>query len=244
MALAHANRVTTMGQLTASISHEIKQPIAATATNAQAGLLWLRAQPPNLEEVRQAFDRINKDMKRASEVTNRIHGLVKKAPPSMESLSINEAIDEVITLMRGEIVKHGICARTQFAEDVPVVAGDRVALQQVMLNLIMNAVEAMSAVANRPRELTVSTSSDDAGGVLVTVSDSGPGLGLAVDDFERLFEPFYTSKSGGMGMGLSICRSIVEAHGGWLRASANAPSGAVFQFVVPAVDAGRVTVCR
>lgn len=239
MALAHANRVTTMGQLTASISHEIKQPIAATATNAQAGLLWLRAQPPNLEEVRQTFERINTDMKRASEVMNRIYGLVKKAPPSMESLSINEAIGEVIALMRGEIVKHGICARTQFAQDAPVVKGDRVALQQVMLNLIMNAVEAMCAVANGPRELTVSTCRHDAGGVLVSVSDSGPGV--AVDYFERLFEPFYTSKSSGMGMGLSICRSIVEAHGGWLRASANVPCGAVFQFTVPAADTGRGT---
>lgn len=244
MALAHASRVMTMGQLTASISHEIKQPIAATATNAQAGLLWLRAEPPNWEEVRQAFDRINKDMKRASEVMNRIHGLVKKAPPAMEHVRINEAIGEVVALMRGEIAKHRVRVRMALASDVPVVEGDRVALQQLMLNLIMNAVEAMRGVDNGPREITISTSRHDAGSVLVSVSDSGPGVAAA--DVERLFEPFYTSKAGGMGMGLSICRSIVEAHGGRLWASANAPRGAVFQFTVPvaAADAAAAASTR
>jgi len=238
-ALAHANRVMTMGQLTASISHEIKQPIAATATNAQAGLLWLRAEPPNWEEVRQAFDRINKDMKRASEVMNRIHGLVKKGPPEREAVQINEAIGEVVALMRGEIAKQGVRVRTELASDVPVIEGDRVALQQLMLNLIMNAVEAMGAVDDGPREITIGTSRHDAGSVLVSVSDSGPGVAAA--DAERLFEPFYTSKAGGMGMGLSICQSIVEAHGGRLWASANVPRGAVFQFTLPVPEAAAAT---
>nr|WP_242538834.1 ATP-binding protein [Trinickia acidisoli] len=232
MALAHANRVMTMGQLMASISHEIKQPIAASTTNAQAGLLWLRAQPPNLEEVRQAFERITQDMKRASDVMNRIHGLVKKAPPAMERLQINEAIGEVIALIRSEIVKHGVCAKTQLAEYLPPVEGDRVALQQLMLNLIMNAVEAMSTLAEGAREMTISTDRLSSGAILVAVCDSGPGV--KIDDMERLFEPFYTSKASGMGMGLSICRSIVEAHGGRLWACPNVPRGVVFQFTVPA----------
>lgn len=237
-ALAHANRVTTMGQLMASISHEIKQPIAASTTNAHAGLLWLRAVPPNLDEVRQAFERIDKDMKRASDVINRIHGLVKKAPPAMQKLRINEAIDEVIALMRSEIAKHGVCVKTQLAHDLPLVEGDRVALQQVILNLILNAVEAMDAVADHARDITIGTGAHSSEAVVVCVSDSGPGL--AIDDMERLFEPFYTSKTNGMGMGLSICRSIVQAHGGKLWASPNVPSGAVFQFTVPIARASIV----
>jgi PAS domain S-box-containing protein len=230
VALAHANRVMTMGQLTATISHEIKQPIAASATNAQAGLLWLRAQPPNLEEVRLAFERISKDMKRAGEVMNRIHGLVKKAPPSLEQVQINEAIGEVVVLMRSEIANNGVRVRTQLAQGLPSVAVDRIALQQVMLNLVINAVEAMTAVDEAARELTIRTGTHVSGSVLVAVGDSGPGVDL--HDIERLFEPFYTSKAGGMGMGLSICRSIVEAHGGALWASANQPRGAVFQFTL------------
>lgn len=231
-ALAHANRVMTMGQLTASISHEIKQPIAASATNAQAGLRWMQAQPPNLEEVRQAFERISKDMKRAGEVMNRIHGLVKKAPPSMERLWINAAIDEVIALMRSEILRSGVRVHTQLARNLPAVEGDRVALQQVMLNLIINAIESIGSVDDGEREIVIGTSERESGSVLVAVSDSGAGV--AADRVEQLFEPFYTSKAGGMGMGLSICRSIVEAHGGRLWASPNVPRGAVFQFTVPA----------
>ncbi|MGN6231048.1 MAG: ATP-binding protein [Trinickia sp.] len=234
-ALAHANRVTTMGQLMASISHEIKQPIAASTTNAHAGLLWLRAEPPNLDEVRQAFERIDKDMKRASDVINRIHGLVKKAPPAMQKLRINEAIGEVVALMRSEIAKHGVCLKTELAHDLPFVQGDRVALQQVILNLILNAVEAMDAVGEHARDMAIGTTEDGADAVVVSVRDSGPGL--AADDTEQLFEPFYTSKASGMGMGLSICRSIVQAHGGKLWASPNVPRGAVFQFTVPVVRA-------
>jgi PAS domain S-box-containing protein len=230
MALAHANRVMTMGQLTATISHEIKQPIAASATNAQAGLLWLRAQPPNLEEVRQAFERIGKDMKRAGEVMNRIHDLVKKAPPSLEQVQINAAIGEVIVLMRSEIANNGVQVRMELAPDLPSVEVDRVALQQVMLNLVINAIESMTAVGERARELTIRTAKHEPGGVRVAVCDSGRGIDLK--HIERLFEPFYTSKAGGMGMGLSICRSIVEAHGGRLWVCANEPRGAVFQFTL------------
>ena len=231
MALAHANRVMTMGQIAASISHEIKQPIAATVTNAQAGLLWLRASPPNLDEVRQALERINKDTKHASDVMNRIHGLVKNAPPSMDKLWIDEAIGEVIELLRGEIGKSSVRLRTQFAGDLAPVTGDRVAIQQVMLNLILNAIEAMSTVNDAPKEVTVCTRKYDSSDVLISVCDSGPGL--PAGDVERVFDPFYTSKATGMGMGLSICRSIVEAHGGKLWATSNAPRGAVFQFTVP-----------
>ncbi|MEX3957684.1 ATP-binding protein [Trinickia sp. EG282A] len=230
-ALAHANRVMTMGQLTASISHEIRQPIGACATNAEAGLRWLSAPSPDLEEVRQAFERITKDARRASEVMNRIRGLVRNAPTDKEWVQINEAIREVITLTRVEAEKNSVSVRMELAEDLPLVQGDRVQLQQVMLNLIMNAIDAMSAVDDGPRELTISTGKDEPNAVLVTVCDSGPGV--RPENVERLFEPFYTTKAGGMGMGLSICRSIVESHGGMLRLSANVPRGAVFQFTVP-----------
>ena len=231
MALAHASRVMTMGQLLASISHEIKQPIAASTTNAQAGLRWLHAQPPNLEEVGRAFELIDRDMRRAGDVMNRIRGLVKKAPPTVEPLLINEAIGEVITLMASEFVKSGVCVRTQLAHDLPAVKGDRVALQQVMLNLIINAIEAMGSADNGARELIISTGMQGVDAVLVSVRDSGPGV--AAEVIERLFEPFYTSKDSGMGMGLSICHSIVEAHGGQLWANPNLPRGAEFQFTLP-----------
>jgi signal transduction histidine kinase len=220
-----------MGQLAASISHEIKQPIAATAANAQAGLLWLSAQPPNLDEIREAFDRIIKDAMRAGDVINRIRGLVKNAPPCKERVRANETIREVIALVRGEAEKNRVSLRTRFAEDLPIVEGDRVQLQQVMLNLIMNAIEAMSAADDGRRELVVSTGKDESGGVLIAVSDLGPGVPF--ENVERLFEPFYTTKATGMGMGLSICRSIIEAHGGRLWASPNVPCGAIFQFNIP-----------
>jgi len=230
-ALAHANRVATMGQLTASIAHEVKQPIAATVVNAQAALRWLGAQPPELEEVRQALERVAGDGLRASEVIDRIRALVEKAPPRKEALALNEVICEVIVLLHGEVVKHGIAVQTQLAEGLPRIQGDRVQLQQVILNLILNAIEAMRGVGEGARELRVSTVKADAGGVLVAVRDTGPGLDPV--KLERLFEAFYTTKPGGLGMGLSICRSIVEAHGGQLWADVNTPQGAVLQFVVP-----------
>ncbi|CAB3809295.1 Adaptive-response sensory-kinase SasA [Paraburkholderia ultramafica] len=230
--LAHANRVATMGQLAASITHEVNQPIAATVTNAQAGLRWLSTQPPDVEEVRQVLHRIVNDGNRAGDVLGRIRSLIKKAPPRKGSLDIHAAIREVIELTRGEAWKHGASVQTQLAERLPLIEGDRVQLQQVVLNLVINAIEAMSGISDGVRELLISTGSADSGCVLVAVSDSGPGF--APDSAERIFAPFYTTKSAGLGMGLSICRSIIEAHGGRLWASANEPRGATFQFTVPA----------
>jgi len=232
MELAHANRVATMGQLSASIAHEVNQPIAAAITNAHSALRWLGARPPDLEEVRQALGRIVRDGNRAGDVIGRIRDLIRKAPPRKDGLEINEAILEVIALTRGEVVKNGVSVQTQLAEGLPLIQGDRVQLQQVILNLIVNAVEAMSGVGEGSRELLISTGKAKSDGVLVAVRDSGPGLAPA--SLERLFGAFYTTKPGGLGMGLSICRSIIEAHGGRLWATANVPQGAVFQFTVPA----------
>jgi C4-dicarboxylate-specific signal transduction histidine kinase len=232
MELAHANRVATMGQLSASIAHEVNQPIAATVTNAYAALRWLDARSPDLGEVRQALGRIVKDGNRAGDVIGRIRDLIRRAPPRKEGLAINEAILEVVALTRSEAVKNGVSVQTQLSEGLPLIEGDRVQLQQVILNLIINAVEAMSSAGEGSRELLISTGKTSSDDVLVAVQDSGPGLAPA--SFERLFEAFYTTKPGGLGMGLSICRSIIEAHRGQLWATANMPEGAVFQFTVPA----------
>jgi PAS domain S-box-containing protein len=232
MELAHANRVATMGQLTASIAHEVKQPIAATVSNAQAGLRWLIREPPDLEEVRQALACIAKDGKRAGDVVGRIRDLIQKAPPRKDRFDLNGAIREVIELTRSEAMKNGVLVQTELTDNLPLIDGDRVQLQQVMLNLIVNAVEAMSGLTEGPRELLISAGKAEMGGVLVTVRDSGPGLAPAA--LERLFEAFYTTKPNGLGMGLSICRSIIEAHDGRLWASANVSRGATFQFTLPA----------
>jgi PAS domain S-box-containing protein len=233
--LAHANRVATMGQLSASIAHEISQPIAAAVTNARAGLRWLAAEPRELEEVRQALERIVKDGNRATDVIRRIRALAKKAPAGRDGLQINEVILEVIALIRGEAVKNGVSLRTELADGLPRIEGDRVQLQQVILNLGVNAVEAMSGTSEGPRELVIETGAAGSGGVRIAVRDSGPGMTQA--GLERLFEPFYTTKPEGLGMGLSICRSIVEAHAGNLSATANTPRGAIFQFTLPAQPA-------
>jgi PAS domain S-box-containing protein len=231
MELAHANRVATTGQLTASIAHEVKQHIAATMTNAETALIWLDRQPPNLEEVRRALARIVKDGSHAAEVIDRIRDLNKKAPPRKQPLKINEAILEVIELTHGETAKHGISVQAELADGLPCIQGDRVQLQQVILNLIINAVDAMSGTNEGSRELLIGSWKSDYGDVLVAVRDSGPGLAPATR--ERLFDAFYTTKPGGLGLGLSICRSIIEAHGGQLWAEANVPRGANFQFRIP-----------
>jgi signal transduction histidine kinase len=231
MELAHVNRVTAMGQLSASITHEVNQPLAGMVTNAGAGLRWLDAQPPNVEEARQALGRIIRDGERASDVIGRIRALIQKAPPRQDAVEINDAIREVMALTRGEAVKHNVAVQTQLAEGLPRIPGDRVQLQQVILNLILNAVEALSGVREGLRALLIGTGQDAAGGVLVTVQDSGPGL--HPERMDRLFEAFYTTKPGGMGMGLSICRSIVEAHGGRIWAARTAGPGATFQFTLP-----------
>jgi C4-dicarboxylate-specific signal transduction histidine kinase len=231
MELAHVNRVATMGQLTASIAHEVNQPIGAAVINAQAALRLLRASPPDLEEVGQALDQIVESGRRAAHVINRIRALIKKTPPRNSSFDLNEAILDVIGLIRSEVLKHGVALQTDLAPRLPYVDGDRIQLQQVILNLIMNAAEAMSDLREETRELLISTQTDAAGGVRVAVRDSGPGLDPANAD--RVFDAFYTTKSAGLGMGLAICRSIIEAHGGRLWASANEPRGAVFQFTLP-----------
>jgi signal transduction histidine kinase len=229
--LSHANRVTTMGQLAASIAHEVKQPIAAKLTNAQAGLRWLDRRPPDLEEVRQVLARIVKDGDRAAEIIDDVRALIKKAPPRNDPLEINGTVREVIGLTWGEAVKNDVSVRTELADGLPSVQGDRVQLQQVILNLIINAFEAMSSIDEGPRELLISTGKVEQDGVFVSVRDTGPGLAPATA--ERLFESFHTTKPGGLGLGLSICRSIVEGHGGRLWAGVNEPRGAVFQFTVP-----------
>jgi C4-dicarboxylate-specific signal transduction histidine kinase len=231
-ALAHANRLATMGQLTASIAHEVNQPITATVTNAHAALRWLGANEPELDEARQALTSIVKDGRRAGDIIARIRALTRKAPPRKDHLDINDAIGETIALTQAEMVKNGVSVQTELTDGLPLVQGDRVQLQQVILNLIVNAIEAMSDVNEGPRELLISTGKSDADGVLVAVRDSGSGLAPA--SLERLFEAFHTTKPGGLGLGLSICRSIVEAHGGRLWAGANVPRGAAFEFTVPA----------
>jgi PAS domain S-box-containing protein len=229
--LAHANRVATMGQLSASIAHEVNQPIAATLMNAGTAARWLSRQPPNLEEARQAIDHIISDSKRTANIVSRIRDFSKKASTQNVELDINEAILEIMILARAAISEHGGLVKMQLAEGLPRIVGDRIQLQQVILNLIMNAIEAMSEITERSREVLISTSGAEAGGVLVSVCDSGPGLPHA--NPEPLFEAFYTTKANGMGMGLSICRSIIQNHGGRLWATPNQPHGAVFSIVLP-----------
>ena len=229
--LARLNRVMLLGEMTASIAHEVNQPITATVTNAHAGLRWLGAQPPDLEEARQALGRIVRDGSRAGEVIDHIRALVKKVPPRRDRSDINEAIREVIALTQTEVQQNRVRLQTRFTDDLPLVPADRVQLQQVIMNLIVNAVEAMSSVGDRSRELTIASGKDDANAVFVEVQDTGPGIDPA--DLDRLFQSFYTTKPDGIGMGLAISRSIVEAHGGRLSATPNEPGGAVFRFTLP-----------
>ena len=230
--LAHANRVATMGQLTAAIAHEVKQPIATARNNAAAALRFLEKSPPDVAEVREALAWIVNDADRAGDVVDRIGSLIKKTPPRKEVVDLNAAILEVIALIRGEAVKSGVTLGAQLAGDLPPIRCDRVQLQQVMLNLIVNAIQSMSGVEDGNRELHISTVSIEPEGVCVAVRDTGHGL--RPESLPRLFEPFYTTKPDGMGMGLSICRSIVESHGGRLWATSCEPRGALFQFTIPA----------
>jgi signal transduction histidine kinase len=233
MALAHANRVATMGQLTASITHEVNQPITAAVTYALAARRFLSADPPNFREVDDALSLIVKEGNRAGEIVGRVRALIKKVPPRKDAVAIDDAILEVIALTRTEAANNSVSVRTQFAEGFPRVQGDRVQLQQVMLNLILNAIQSMSGVADGNRELQISIDAvPSEGSVRVGVRDTGPGL--SPESLPRLFEPFYTTKPEGMGMGLSICRSIIEAHGGRLWATGCEPRGALFQFTIPA----------
>jgi C4-dicarboxylate-specific signal transduction histidine kinase len=229
--LAHANRVATIGHHTASIVHELRQPIGAVRTYGSAGLRWLDKIPPNLAEVRDALAGVVNAADRAGEVIDHIGALVRKAPPRNEHLDLNEAILEVSKLANNEAIKIGVTMRTQLAPCLPRIYGDRVQLQQVILNLIVNAVQAMSGVSQDRRDLLISSEATKEG-ARVGVRDTGPGLRPEI--LPRLFEPFYMTKPDGMGMGLSICRSIIEAHGGRLWATGHTPQGALFQFTIPA----------
>ncbi len=231
MELAHSNRVTTMGQLTGSIAHEVNQPIAATVVSAQAALRWLEHEPPDLVETRQLLAQIVQNGTRAGDVIHRIRALIKKAPPQLDVLEINGPIREVIELTRNESMKNHVSVVAELTDGLPRIRGDRVQLQQVVLNLIINAIEAMSGASGGKRNILIRTERAGSGDVLVVVRDSGPGL--APESVERVFETFYTTKSSGMGMGLPICRSIIEAHGGQIWASANVSRGATFQFALP-----------
>ena len=231
--LARMNRLSMMGELTASLAHEITQPIAAARNNARAAQNFLDKRPPDLDEVREALGCVVGDADRAGNIIDRVRDQVKKAPPRKERLDLNEAINEVIGLARSAITKNAVSVQTRLTMDLPPVQGDRVQLQQVLLNLILNAVEAMGAVDAEARELSVSTEQTQTNSVLVAVRDSG--LGIDPENLERVFEAFYSTKSGGIGMGLSICRSIIDAHGGQLWADANKPRGTVFQFTLPSL---------
>jgi PAS domain S-box-containing protein len=230
--LAHMNRLSMMGELTASLAHEILHPIATARNNARAGTRFLEMKPPNLGEVGEALDCIVRDADRAKDIVDRVRDHVKKAPPRKIRFEINEAIEDVIVMARSAIDKNKVSVRTDFIANAISVEGDRVQLQQVILNLVLNAVEAMSSVEDGARELSIKTKQDQTGGILVAVCDSGPGIDNK--HFERVFDPFYTTKTSGIGMGLSICRSIIAAHGGRLWVEANEPRGAAFRFTLPA----------
>ena len=229
--LAHVTRVTALGELAASIAHEVNQPLAAVVTNAAACLRWLDRETPNLDEARGTVRSIIKDGSRAGEVIQRVRGLVNKTAGQKAPLHLNEVVDEVITLVQHELFSHRVLLRLELAPALPLVLADRIQLQQVILNLVVNGIEAMQAVTDRPRELVIQTHQDETHQIQLTVKDCG--IGIAADNADRLFDAFFSTKSSGMGMGLSICRSIVDAHGGRLSASGNVGPGATFQFTLP-----------
>ena len=232
---AHMNRVSMMGELAASLSHEILHPIATARNNARAGMRFLEMNPPNLDEAREALGCVVRDADRAKDIVGRIRNQIKRAPPRKERFDLNEAINEVIVMVRSAIAKNGVSVSARLMDGLVPFRGDRVQLQQVLVNLILNAVEAMSSVEDGPRDLLIRTEQSQTGGILVAVRDSGPGI--APVDFDRVFEPFYTTKTSGIGMGLSICRSIISGHGGRLWVAPNEPRGTVFQFTLPAQEA-------
>ena len=229
--LAHVTRVMTLGELTASIAHEVNQPLAAIVTNGNATLRWLGGATPNLSEARQAVERIIKDSYRASAVISRIRTLVKKTPPRNDLVNLNEVIVEVFALAQSEARRNRVSLKQQLENDLPLVRGDRVQLQQVILNLIVNGLEAIAKSKNSARELIVSSKQNEENKVTIAVSDSGEGLDAA--NLDHVFDAFFTTKPDGMGMGLAISRTIIEAHGGRLWATSNSPRGAVFQFTLP-----------
>jgi PAS domain S-box-containing protein len=228
--LAHATRVTTLGEMTASIAHEVSQPLAAIATNAEACLRWLDRENPDLGEVRQAATWIIKDSHRASEVIQRIRALANKVDVQRTLLDINDVIDEVISVIRHEVFSHGVSLRQELASALPPVLGDRVQLQQVIMNLLMNGIQAMSPVTDRQRELRIRSQEDGPDQILIAVEDSG--IGIEPENVDKLFNAFFTTKPNGMGIGLSICRSIIEQHDGHIWATRNSGEGSTFQFTL------------
>jgi C4-dicarboxylate-specific signal transduction histidine kinase len=234
--LAHVSRVTTMGELVASIAHEVNQPLGAIVTNGSACLRILSRETPDLDKSREVIGRMINDGMRASEVIKRIRDLLHKAPPEKTALHINEAVQEVIAMVNSDVLRSEIELRAELAIDLPPVVGDRIQLQQVILNLILNARDALSEVSTHPRELVIATLQSKSGDVVVAVRDSGKGLDAK--DAERIFDPFFTTKAEGMGLGLSISRTIVEAHGGTLWATQNDDIGATVQFTLPAGSGG------
>jgi C4-dicarboxylate-specific signal transduction histidine kinase len=230
--LAHVTRMMTMGELTASIAHEVNQPLAAVITNGNAGLRWLAADPPNLDEARECLRRIIRDGNRASDVIARLRALAKKSAPAKARLDLSDTIQEVLAMINPEARRHRVSVRTDLAAGLPPVRGDRLQVQQVILNLVTNGIEAMQAVTDRPRELLIRSQPHESGRVLVAVQDAG--IGLDPQQMARLFDAFFTTKPGGMGLGLAISRTIVEAHGGRLWATPNDGPGATFQFTLPA----------
>ena len=233
--LAHVTRVTTLGELSASIAHEINQPLAAIAANAEATLRLLSRDVPDIAEARAGIIDVSKDARRAGEVILRICDFSKKAHPQMTQLDINEVVEEAAKLIRHEALQHGVTIRSEFASDLPPVRGDRIQLQQVIVNLAVNGMEAMASVQDRERMLIVRTERDQSSRILVAVADAG--VGIEPENLNRVFVPFYTTKPAGLGMGLAICRSIIEAHGGRLWVDANVPRGTIFRFTVPAIAA-------
>jgi PAS domain S-box-containing protein len=231
IALAHANRVSTMGQLTASIAHEVNQPLAAVVANAEAGLRWLNRETPDLGAARRSIEWIIDDGNRAGDVIRRVRSLADKTNVEKLPLNVNDVASEVVALLQRELADHQVLLRMELAPTLPMILGDRVQLQQVIINLAMNSMEAMQSVDDRPRELIIRSRQDEAQQVLVSVTDCG--LGIPTENADRLFDAFFTTKSTGMGMGLSICRSIIEAHGGRLWATEALPHGATFQFTLP-----------
>jgi C4-dicarboxylate-specific signal transduction histidine kinase len=229
--LAHVARMTTLGELTASIAHEVNQPLAAIVTNGDVCMRWLDREVPDLAEVREALHDMISNGRRASEIIHRLRALSRSAEIQKVALDINDAISEVIPLLQHEVFSHRVSLRLELALTLPAVLGDRVQLQQVIINLIVNGMEAMAPVTDRSRELVVRSQLDASGEVLIAVEDSG--IGIDPENAKRLFNAFFTTKPSGMGMGLSICRSIIENHGGRLWASRNAGHGATFQFALP-----------
>jgi PAS domain S-box-containing protein len=231
MELARVTRVTTLGELTASIAHEVNQPLSALVSNAEACLRWLDRGTPDLDAARRSVEWIIDDGNRASEVIRRVRALAKKTDIEKAPLDINDVVREVIALVQRELISHRVWLRTEFAPTLPMILGDRVQLQQVIINLVLNGIEAMQSVTDRPRELVIRSRQEERQQVLVSVTDCG--IGISAENADLLFNPFFTTKSGGMGMGLSICRSIMQAHGGQLWAIANVPHGATFKFTLP-----------